>query len=269
MNQSGKTNLQVETRLISAYGVSDPGQQRSHNEDAIFINDQGKFLLLADGMGGQRNGAQASSIVIASVARQLRPEIIDIQLEDITESGGVPPEVSGLCSVVENAVSQANHILYQTNCRENKSKYEFMGTTLAGVYVASCGYIIAFHIGDSRIYRLRGGQLTKITKDHSLYQEWFDHGQIGKQPKKNILTQAIGFNKYVQLDTYCSKYLKNDLYLLCSDGLTNMLTDRRIEKILNRRFNVGDCADILLEEANDAGGLDNISVVLCQIKAMG
>lgn len=265
MNQSGRIYLQVETRFISAYGVSDTGLKRSHNEDSVFINDQGTFLLLADGMGGQRNGAQASSIVIESIARQLMPEIIDKQLEDITESEGVPPEVSGLCSVVENAVSQANHILYQTNCRESESKYEFMGTTLAGVYVASCGYIISFHIGDSRIYRLRGGQLTRMTKDHSLYQEWFDHGQTGKEPKKNILTQAIGFHEYVQPDTYCSKYLKNDLYLLCSDGLTNMLPDRRIEEILNQRFNVGNCADILIGEANDAGGLDNISVVLCQI----
>lgn len=265
MNQSGKTHLQVETRLISGYGVSDPGQQRSHNEDAIFINDQGNFFLLADGMGGQRNGAQASSFVIESVARQLRPEIIDKQLEDITESDGVPTEVSGLCSVVENAVSQANHLLYQTNCRESESKYGFMGTTIAGIYLASCGYIISFHIGDSRTYRFRGGQLTQMTKDHSLYQEWFDHGQTGKQPRKNILTQAIGFNEYVQPDIHCSRYFKNDLYLLCSDGLTNMLPDRRIEEILTQGFNVGACADILLGEANDAGGLDNISVILCHI----
>lgn len=269
MNQSGKTNLQVETRLISAYGVSDPGKQRLHNEDSIFINDQGTFLLLADGMGGQRNGAQASAIVIESVALQLRPEMIDRQLEDITESGGVPPEISALCSVVDNAVSQANHMLYETNCRESKSQYEFMGTTLAGVYVASCGYIISFHIGDSRVYRLRGGQLTRMTKDHSLYQEWFDNGQPGKAPRKNILTRAIGFDEYVQPDTYCSKYLKNDVYLLCSDGLTNMVSDRRIEAILNERSIVGDCADILLREANDAGGVDNISVALCQITAMG
>lgn len=265
MNQSDKSHLQVKTNLISAYGVSDPGRQRSHNEDSIFIDGQGQFLLLADGMGGQRNGAQASSIVIESVARQLMPEIINKQLQDITLSEGVPSKISGLCSVVENAVSKANYILYQTNCRESESKYEFMGTTLVGAYLVSYGYIICFHVGDSRLYRLRGGQLIRITKDHSLYQEWFDHGQAGKEPKKNILTRAIGFNEHAPPEIYCTRYLKNDLYLLCSDGLTNMLPDRRIKEILNQRFNVGDCADILVEEANDAGGLDNISVVLYQI----
>ncbi len=265
MSQSGSMSLQVETRLISASGLTDPGKQRQNNEDAIFIDDQGKFLLLADGMGGQRNGALASSLVINAVNRQFMPEIVDQQLTDITESEGVPTEISGLCSVIESAVFEANQMLYQANCKESESKYDFMGTTLAGLYLAPSGYIITFHIGDSRIYRLRNGDLTRMSRDHSLYQEWLDNGQIGKQPKKNILTRAIGFGDYVQPDTHYSKYARNDVYLLCSDGLTNMLPERRIEAVLSQRSNAADSAEVLVKEANDAGGADNVSVVLCRI----
>lgn len=264
MNQSGRINLQLETGLISACGISDPGKKRAENEDAVFIDNQGRFLLLADGMGGQINGARASATVIDAMNRQLMPDIIERQLADITQSEGVPPEISGLCSVIVNAVSNANQGLYAENLRENETEHNFMGTTLAGLYLAK-GYSIGFHIGDSRIYRLRNDALTQISQDHSLYQNWLDNGQIGKEPKKNILTRAIGFSDYVQTDIRFSRIAKNDIYLLCSDGLTNMLSERRIEAVLNQRPNISDSADVLVKEANDAGGADNISVVLCRI----
>lgn len=265
MNRSGIINLQVKTDLISAYGISNPGRKRANNEDAIFIDDQGKFLLVADGMGGQLNGARASALVIESVNRQLLPQIIERELADITQSEGVPPEISGLCSVIENAVHQANQNLYSINCRENETERDFMGTTLAGLYMSHMGYMIFFHIGDSRIYRLRNGDLTLLTQDHSLYQEWLNGGEIGKKPGKNILTRAIGFSEYVEMDIHYSKYMKNDVYLLCSDGLTNMLPEKRIETVLNECSYIADPADILVKGANDAGGTDNISIVLCQI----
>lgn len=266
MSQSGQVSLQVETRLISAWGLSDPGKKRKYNEDAIFIDDQGKFMLVADGMGGQSNGARASAMAVASVNRLLMPGIIDRELADITLSGGMPPEISGLCSVVGKAVLEANHMIYRTNCLEHETKNSFMGTTLAGVFLAPFGYIITFHIGDSRIYRLHNEKLTLMTRDHSLYQEWLDNGQTAKQPKKNILTRAIGFDEYVNPDTHFSRYAKNDLYLICSDGLTNMLSERRIEAVLTRHRNSPDCADVLVKEANANGGADNISVVVCRIK---
>jgi protein phosphatase len=266
MSQSGQVSLQVETRLISAWGLSDPGKKRKDNEDAIFIDDQGKFMLVADGMGGQSNGARASAMAITSLNQLLMPEIIEQKLADITVSGGWPPEISSLCSVVETAVLEANQMIYRTNCLEHETKNNFMGTTLAGVFIAPFGYVITFHIGDSRIYRLHNEKLTLMTRDHSLYQEWLDNGQIAKQPKKNILTRAIGFDEYVKPDTHFSKYAKNDLYLICSDGLTNMLPERRIEAILTRHCNSSGCADVLVKEANANGGADNISVVVCRIK---
>ncbi len=265
MSRSGIINLQVKTSLIFAYGISDPGRKRANNEDAIFIDDQGKFHLVADGMGGQINGARASAFIIESVTRQLLPQIIERELADITQSDGVPPEISGLCSVIENAVGQANQKLYDINDRENETERDFMGTTLAGLYLSHMGYIIFFYIGDSRIYRLRNGDLRLLTQDHSLYQEWLDSGKIGKMPGKNILTRAIGFSEYVEMDIHYSKYMKDDVYLLCSDGLTNMLAEKRIETVLNGYSYISDSANTLINDANNAGGTDNISAVLCQI----
>lgn len=266
MSQSGQVSLQVETSLISACGLSDPGKKRKYNEDAIFIDDQGKFMLVADGMGGQGNGKRASAMAIASLNPLLMPEIIDQELADITISKGMPLEISRFCSVVETAVLEANQTIFMTNYREHESTSNFMGTTLAGVFLAPYGYIITFHIGDSRIYRLHNEKLTLMTRDHSLYQEWLDNGQIEKQPPKNILTRAIGFDEYVKPDTHFSRYAKDDLYLICSDGLTNMLSEERIEAVLTRHYNSSDCADVLVKEANAAGGVDNISVVVCRIK---
>lgn len=266
MNRSGKMNLQVKTSKISAYGISDKGQKRQNNEDSIFIDDQGRYLLVADGMGGQLNGAQASSLVIDFVNRQLMPQIIKRELADITQSGGAPPEISGLCSVIETAVQQANQELYKTNRKENKIESYFMGTTLAGLYLSHSGYMIYFHIGDSRGYRLRNKDLTLLGRDHSVHQEWIDGGRKGHEPPKNILTRAIGFSEYVQIDISYSRYTKNDIYLLCSDGLTNMLPEQRIKSVLNDCSHIIDAADSLINESNAAGGTDNISVVLCQIE---
>ncbi len=265
MSRSGTINLQVKTDIISAYGISNPGMKRAKNEDSIFIDDQGHFLLVADGMGGQVNGARASALIIESVNRQLLPQIIERELADITQSDGVPPEISGLCSVIENAVGQANQKLYHINCQENETERDFMGTTLAGFYLSHMGYMILFHVGDSRIYRLRNGDLTLLTQDHSLYLEWVNGWKIGKKPGKNILTRAIGFSEYVEMDIHHSKYMKNDVYLICSDGLTNMLPEKRIEAVLNGYSQISDSASTLVNDANNAGGTDNISAVLCQI----
>lgn len=265
MSRSDTASLQVETGLISVYGVSNPGKKRRHNEDTIFIDDHGRFMLVADGMGGQLNGGRASTMVVDFLDQKLRQNNIEIELSDITQSEGMPPEISGLCSVIENVVAMANRQLYKINCDENESMRGFMGTTLAGIYLSNNGYVIIFHIGDSRVYRLRNGDLTLMTHDHSLYQEWIDTGGEGKTPGKNILTRAIGFYENVEMDLRFSKYMKNDIYLLCSDGLTNMVPDNKITAVLNGHAHIVDSADVLIREANQAGGTDNVSAVLCRI----
>ncbi len=264
MNRSGIVNLQVKTSFITAYGLSDPGQQRDENEDTIFIDDQGRYLIVADGMGGQQNGARASALAVEVVNRQLMPQRIQQELADITQADNVPPEIGGLCSVIGAAVHQAGRQVYGINTRESESEYDFMGTTMAGLYLSK-GYIIGFHIGDSRIYRLHNKSLTRLTRDHSMYQDWVDSGKIGKSPKKNILTRAIGFDQYVETDIHFSKCARNDLYLLCSDGLTNMVSEQRIEAVLNGYADIADAAQVLINDANSAGGADNISAVLCRI----
>jgi serine/threonine protein phosphatase PrpC len=125
--------------------------------------------------------------------------------------------------------------------------------------------VLWFHIGDSRIYRWRDSTLKRLTTDHSLYAEWVSAGRIGEEPGKNIITRVVGVNPGVEADIAWDKRLKDDIYILCSDGLTDMITDEEIEEILHDGNDVDDMTTRLVDAALAAGGKDNVSAVVCKV----
>jgi PPM family protein phosphatase len=264
MEHNVRSEFSAETGEIAAYGMSDCGLERAENEDAIFIDTGGKFFLLADGMGGHERGAEASQSAIDIIRKYFDPEVIAAELADITDGCGVPPEISCIMSLVDDAVNEANIKIYERN--QQAGLHRFMGTTAVGLILAGGGNVLWFHVGDSRLYRWRDSNLECMTLDHSAYVEWVRKGRKGEPPKKNIITRAIGPNPAVSPSSEWAAHRENDIYILCSDGLTDMITEDRIAEILNTESDVKVIADYFIEAAKDAGGKDNVSVIVCKVQ---
>jgi protein phosphatase len=263
LKNKNRTVLQTDTPDIIVTGISDVGCLRAINEDHIWIHDSGKLLLLADGMGGHERGADASRIAIDTLSDLLSPEKINSQLDDVTIVEGISPEVAPVYTVIHSAVKKAAAVMVERNSEWNLSKY--MGTTVAGFILVKNARIFWFHVGDSRVYRLREGMLKCLTIDHSLYAEWEKAGSPGAAPARHLVTRVLGNNPEVEADINWDERKTGDIYLLCSDGMNDMISDTEIEEILSRNKSVPDTANMLVSEALSAGGRDNISVILCKI----
>ena len=263
MNSSERVHLQVKTPAVIASGISDPGLVRPENEDTIYLDNEGLFILLADGMGGQEKGAEASETAVDVIKRYLKPDLIKNELRDITNVEGVLPEVIGLSSLVDKGISKANAALFERNQREGLERY--MGTTLVGLVFLEGSIAVWFHVGDSRLYRWRDSALECLTLDHSAYNAWVQKGKQGEEPAKNIITRAVGPKEGVMPDIKWENYQKNDVYMVCSDGLSDMLTDEQISEVLNDRDDVDIMTNELINAAMAAGGKDNTSVVVCRV----
>jgi len=255
--------MRVNTPRIHASGISDPGRSRGDNQDHIFIDESGHFMLLADGMGGHERGAEASKAAIGVLKERLHPDVLSQELADITEADGIPTEVICLFSIVEDAVKEANRLLYERNVKYNLKR--FMGTTIVGLVPVKDDFMLWFHVGDSRLYRWRAGKFKQLTADHSAHTQWERGGRQGAEPARHVITRAIGPTKMASADISWEKWHKGDVYLLCSDGLTDMLTDKNISQILTDQQEVDQTAAHLVDAANAAGGKDNISVVVCRV----
>jgi PPM family protein phosphatase len=232
------------------------GLHREHNEDAVASDLSIGLLLLADGMGGYKAGEVASEIAVLLIAAEL------------TESMLNKPRVSAAKMLIE-AVKKTNETIYQISQQEPQCAG--MGTTLvAGIF--SNNQLIVGHIGDSRMYRLRAGQFTQLTEDHSLIQEQVNAGlitpeQAAVSTKKNLVTRALGVDTEVKLGVQTLAVEVEDVYMLCSDGLSDLVNDADIAKILiASNTDVVDAAQKLIDAANDNGGTDNISVVIAHVK---
>ena len=264
MNSDNRVHIQVDTSIIVATGISDTGCIRSENEDSIMLDESGNFMLLADGMGGHERGAEASQTAIKIIQEYLQPAALQEKLMDITLVEDVPAEIIGLSALVGDAVDEANSVLYTRNQEAQLTKY--MGTTVVGLVPETVGkYMVWFHVGDSRLYRWRDSNLECLTTDHSAYAEWVKKGQQGDKPSKNVITRAVGPSAGSSADVGWEKWQPSDIYILCSDGLTDMITDAEIVEILKSENNVNDTTARLVEAAIEAGGKDNTSVIVCQV----
>jgi len=182
MDPDKRVHIQVNSEHLVASGISDTGSIRTENQDSIYLDSGGNFVLLADGMGGHERGAEASQTIIDLFPEYLDPEKVTHEIGEITNVEGVPAEVISLFSLIDKGVSRINKILHDKNLEENLER--FMGSTLAGLVQLKSEYIVWFHVGDSRIYRYRDKTLSQLTEDHSAFNEWKRKGSEGEEPAK-------------------------------------------------------------------------------------
>lgn len=243
------------------FSITDTGRSRSNNEDAIAVQEKTGLVVLADGMGGYNAGEVASgmatSILIADLGRWLSE----------AASSATDGEVRRAMMLCVDNVNQAIYSAANADAR-----HAGMGTTLVtGIFRPS--RLLLGHIGDSRAYRLRDGSMRQITRDHSLLQEQIDAGLISAEQaasaaNKNLVTRAVGVEPEVQLELHGHDILAGDVYLFCSDGLTDMIDAVRIESLLKSAESLPAAATALLAAANEAGGRDNISVILVRARTV-
>ena len=245
---------------IKVVRLSNVGMLREHNEDSVASDLTIGLVVLADGMGGYKAGEVASEIAVLMIAAEIT-ESMQSKSHFLLTDTDLLPESNMLLSAVENT----NAAIYAVS--QNQPECAGMGTTLvAGIFVNN--QLVLGHIGDSRMYRLRGETLTQLTEDHSLVQEQINAGLMtleeAKQSKsRNLVTRALGIDPDVELELQELAVEVNDVYLLCSDGLSDLMSDVEIAKILlEANGNIADAADKLIETANEHGGSDNISVVI-------
>lgn len=236
---------------------TDPGRTRENNEDSVTFDAASRLGILADGMGGYNAGEVASGMATTYIKSELG--------RWLGEAGHVA-SLREMRRALEICVDNANRSIF--NAANSNPQYSGMGTTLvAGIFLDD--RVLLGHIGDSRVYRLRDRKLEQITKDHSLLQEQLDDGlitaeQAATAPHKNLVTRALGVEDSVMLEVNEHLVEPGDLYLMCSDGLSDMIDDAAIAQVLESDASLPQKAIQLIESANAGGGRDNISVLLAQ-----
>jgi serine/threonine protein phosphatase PrpC len=244
---------------------SDIGRLRSRNEDCVGEDLEIGVVLVADGMGGYRGGDVASAIAVNTILEHLKACIPGITPGEIDAATGY----SGESLAVRQAVVKANNMIYRTG--EAEPRYRGMGTTLVMAVFYDNRVTIA-NVGDSRMYRFRDGRLEQVTVDHTLRQELVDRGfctpaEARTSLNKNLVTRAVGTEPAVTVDIREDVATPNDIYLLCSDGLSDMLDDRDMCHIVKTLgADLDKTAERLISVANENGGKDNISVILVRPK---
>lgn len=236
---------------------TDPGRARENNEDSVAFDDATHLAVLADGMGGYNAGEIASGMATAFIKSELSRWL---------SQAGEQAQAEQVRRAIEICVDNANRSIF--NASNSNSQYSGMGTTLV-VGVFRGRKLILGHIGDSRCYRLRSNTLLQITKDHSLLQEQIDAGlvtleQAATSANKNLVTRALGVEAVVPLELNEYPVNAGDIYLMCSDGLSDMVDDAAIASILQKGVSLESMANELVLAANENGGRDNISVLLTQ-----
>jgi serine/threonine protein phosphatase PrpC len=245
-------------RKITARGQTDVGQKRDHNEDFFVCEDALEFYVVCDGMGGHASGEVASKLAVHEVVNLVRDR------SHAASSGHVSE------ALVRDAVSYANERVFVEGMKDAKN--EGMGTTLVALFPREDEVVIA-HVGDSRVYRLsRVGELDLLTRDHSLLNEKIDAGEISTEEEistfahKNVISRALGIRDEVKVDTRRVPRRPGDIFLLCTDGLTDLVDDADIEAVLEgNRDDIEEALDCLVRMSNARGGKDNITVLAVRV----
>lgn len=240
--------------MIKAYAKSDKGNVRETNEDYFYISnslDQIQLFLLADGMGGYNGGEIASQLAIQTAKNYIENNFKDIEKDR-----------DSIIQLLGSSMEYANMVVYE-KAKENP-ELQGMGTTLEICLVYNNKVYIG-HVGDSRIYRVRKQFIRKLTQDHSYVQKLVKEGTITKEqaehhPQKNMLMKALGCNAFVEPDVMVKGFLKDDILIMCSDGLSNMVDQQTIYEMASK--NIEQATKDLVQLAKDRGGYDNITVVI-------
>ena len=244
--------------------LTDVGRRRSHNEDSFFISDELELFLVADGMGGHAAGEIASHTAVIAISDFVRRAMAD---RDMTWPFGVDDTLSEVENIVLSAIKLANQRICQMAAE--KSSLTGMGTTIAGVKIDD-GKATVFHVGDSRVYRLRDGKIMQLTADHSWVNEQLQRRMITEEEARNhrwrhVITRALGNKASIDVDLKTVQVQDGDLLLICTDGLSGLVSDESIVKTLvDHDGDLGEACKALIGQANQAGGHDNVTVVIVQ-----
>ena len=239
---------------MRAFAKSDIGKVRDMNQDSFFIsNEQDKvqLFIVADGMGGYKGGEIASKLAVETSRRYI-----------VNNFDSIEHDRESILNLIRSAIEYANLVVYEKS--KEIPELENMGTTI-DICLVIPNKVYIGHVGDSRVYRKRKDFFRRLTTDHSYVQKLVSDGTITKEeaynhPKKNMLIKALGCSSFVEPDVTVKGFLKDDVLLMCSDGLTNMIKDNEIAEIINR--NPVEACNNLVDKANENGGLDNITAVI-------
>src|SRR5450755_5118211 len=257
----GRMSLKGKVQLV---GQTDTGRVRDHNEDTIAFDPDIGLMVLADGMGGYNAGEVASGIAVKTIVGLVRDAVEREDLRNHDSAAGL----ARASIILRDAILRANKIIFQT--ARTQPQCEGMGTTVVGALFFDNKVSIA-HVGDSRLYRLRAAALEQVTMDHSLLQELVDRGfyspeEAQRAANKNYVTRALGVEPNVDVEIQEVPAAKGEVYVLCSDGLSDMIEDEDIHLTINTfSANLDTVAKQLIQLSNDNGGRDNVSVVMAHI----
>lgn len=237
-------------------GKTDIGLVRESNQDSFVFKDLSDnigFAVLCDGMGGHKGGKVAGQLAAFAAMDYIDEYCADFGIPENTES------------LVKEAVSKANGVVFSQSLKNEE--YKGMGSTIVVLFIKD-GKASVCHVGDSRVYLLHDGKMNRVTKDHSVVQELVDRGKLTEEaaenhPLKNVITRAVGTPEKIEGDFVSFEFEKDDIFLLCSDGLSSYVDEEKIAEALNLYGATEECCDRLIALANESGGNDNVTVVLC------
>jgi protein phosphatase len=242
---------------------TDVGMKRTHNEDYFTLIEDEQLFIVADGMGGHASGEVASKMAAETIG--------DFYQRTKDEDATWPFKMDRALSYIENrlvcSIKLANLRIFETSCRD--IRYKGMGTTIVSTLVCADKVYVG-HVGDSRCYRVRNGSISQLTRDHSLLEDYKEAkpdmtAEDEKNfPHKNVITRALGMRETVQVDIRPHQIEPGDTYVLCSDGLSGMVTDQQIHDIVQNAKSLERAVAELVDQANRSGGTDNITTLLLQ-----
>lgn len=246
---------------FESFGLSDVGLRRSHNEDSFHRSDELGVFVVADGMGGHAAGEVASNSAIQSIVEFARR---GAEEEYVTWPFGFDPRHDRAVNVLLNGMRIANQRIYLM--QQERPELSGMGTTIAALLLQE-GKAVTAHVGDSRVYRWRGNRMEQLTSDHSWVNEQLMKNIITAEEArnhryKNVITRALGNRVDLEIDVRTEELLVGDVFLVCSDGLSGMIDDDTISHVLTETHDLRECANRLVTAANEAGGHDNITVIM-------
>lgn len=237
---------------------TDRGRIRENNQDYYYFSKSSKLplFIVADGMGGHKAGEVASKMAVDVIVKVFtEADINKLDREDV------------IIDTIRRAIVEANNVIFQKSIEDLECNG--MGTTITIAYLLNNKLIIG-HIGDSRAYSIKDNELKQETEDHSLVAQLVKNGSITAKeaqfhPQKNIITRAVGTSKSIDIDIVIAEVKKDDIILLCTDGLTNMVEESEIKNIISSNENMQSACDNLVKKANELGGIDNITVIAVKI----
>ncbi|MBL8311922.1 MAG: Stp1/IreP family PP2C-type Ser/Thr phosphatase [Burkholderiales bacterium] len=262
--RSSENSASLGPQTWAFAGGSDVGRERAHNEDAIYVDAERRLAVLADGMGGYQAGEVASQLAIDVVrAESSEQSLTDLDLGRIDPVTGMSVAMRQLRSAIEKANNRICSVA------RGRDELNGMGTTIVAARFYD-GRVGVAHVGDSRCYRFRERTLEQLTRDHSYVQDQLEKGLISEDdakhsPQKNLITRALGIDAIAEADVMEFRTRPGDVYLLCSDGLSDLVDDASLERELAASRPAKESVDRLIAAANANGGRDNISVILVRV----